>query len=57
MRRSLGGLIVGLGFAAVAAGVQAPLSTRGASLDRVVAVVNDGVVLESELDDGHARGA
>ncbi len=26
------------------------LSTRGASLDRIVALVNDGVVLESELD-------
>jgi peptidyl-prolyl cis-trans isomerase SurA len=50
MRRSLGGLIVGLGFAAVAAAAQAPLSTRGVPLDRIVAVVNDGVVLESELE-------
>lgn len=50
MRRSLGGLILGLGFAAVAAAAPAPLSTRGVPLDRVVAVVNDGVVLESELE-------
>jgi peptidyl-prolyl cis-trans isomerase SurA len=28
-----------------------PLSTHGRELERVVAVVNDGVVLESELDD------
>jgi peptidyl-prolyl cis-trans isomerase SurA len=49
MRSSLAGLVIGLGFAVTAGAVQAPLSTRGDSLDRIVAVVNDGVVLESEL--------
>ncbi len=49
MRISLAGLLIGLGLAVTAAAARAPLSTRGAALDRVVAVVNDGVVLESEL--------
>jgi hypothetical protein len=34
------------------------LATKGVTLDRVVAVVNDGVVLSSELDEqiaAHAR--
>src|SRR5208283_1255634 len=38
-----------LGQGAKAAGK--PLSTEGTQLERVVAVVNDGVVLESELDE------
>lgn len=50
MRISLAGLVIGLGFAVMAAAARAPLSTRGVPLDRVVAVVNDGVVLESELE-------
>ena len=43
----------GLGFAtaAVAADVAAPLSKTGMLLERVVAVVNDGIVLQSELDE------
>ncbi len=49
MRISVAGLLIGLGFAVTAAAARAPLSTRGVALDRVVAVVNDGVVLESEL--------
>ncbi|MCC7462181.1 MAG: peptidylprolyl isomerase [Gammaproteobacteria bacterium] len=48
MRISLLGLAIGLGLAVTAAAARAPLSTRGVPLDRVVAVVNDGVVLESE---------
>lgn len=32
-----------------------PLSTRGESLDRIAAIVNDGVVLTSELDAETAR--
>jgi peptidyl-prolyl cis-trans isomerase SurA len=43
-------LLVGLGFAVAAGAEQAALSTRGVSLDRIVAIVNDGVVLESELE-------
>jgi peptidyl-prolyl cis-trans isomerase SurA len=35
---------------AAAKGPAKPLSTRGVLLDRVAAVVNDGVVLQSELD-------
>src|SRR4051812_49787394 len=31
------------------------LSTRGTSIDRIVAVVNDGVVLNSELEEETAR--
>ena len=31
------------------------LSTRGESLDRIVAIVNDGVILNSELDTATAR--
>ena len=50
MRISLAGLVIGLGFAVMAAAARAPLSTRGVPLDRIVAVVNDGVVLESELE-------
>ena len=50
MRISLAGLVIGLGFAVTAVAARAPLSTRGVTLDRVVAVVNDGVVLESELE-------
>jgi peptidyl-prolyl cis-trans isomerase SurA len=50
MRISLAGLVIGLGFAVTAAAARAPLSTRGVPLDRIVAVVNDGVVLESELE-------
>ncbi|MFO1401490.1 MAG: peptidylprolyl isomerase [Steroidobacteraceae bacterium] len=50
MRISLAGLVIGLGLAVAAAQARAPLSTRGVPLDRVVAVVNDGVVLESELE-------
>ena len=42
-----------LGFAtsAVPAEVAAPLSKTGMLLERVVAVVNDGIVLQSELDE------
>lgn len=50
MLRVLVSLMVGLGSVAVAAAAQEPLSTRGELLDRAVAVVNDGVVLESELE-------
>ena len=42
---------VGFATAAVAADVAAPLSKTGMLLERVVAVVNDGIVLQSELDE------
>jgi peptidyl-prolyl cis-trans isomerase SurA len=43
--------LIFLGLAAVSlAGSAKELSTKGVLLDKVVAVVNDGVVLESELD-------
>ena len=46
-------LVSALGFAtsAVPAEVAAPLSKTGMLLERVVAVVNDGIVLQSELDE------
>jgi peptidyl-prolyl cis-trans isomerase SurA len=43
-------LVLALGTFAHAAEPSKPLSTHGIELERVVAVVNDGVVLESELD-------
>jgi peptidyl-prolyl cis-trans isomerase SurA len=43
-------LVLALGALAPAAEPPKPLSTHGIALERVVAVVNDGVVLESELD-------
>lgn len=42
-------------FAGVAQAEPRQLSTRGDSLDRIVAVVNDGVILNSELDTEIAR--
>ena len=42
---------VGFATAAAAADVAAPLSKTGMLLERVVAVVNDGIVLQSELDE------
>ena len=50
MRTRLVALLVGLLLLPAAQAAQVPLSTRGVPLDRVVAVVNDGVVLESELE-------
>ena len=50
MRTRLVALLVGLVLLPAAQAAQVPLSTRGVPLDRVVAVVNDGVVLESELE-------
>jgi peptidyl-prolyl cis-trans isomerase SurA len=54
MRRSVhvpSAWLIFLGLAAVSlAGSAKELSTKGVLLDKVVAVVNDGVVLESELD-------
>lgn len=46
-------LVSALGFttSAVPAEVAAPLSKTGMLLERVVAVVNDGIVLQSELDE------
>jgi peptidyl-prolyl cis-trans isomerase SurA len=56
MRRFFSALMPGLGLAVLAAGGSAAwaqtreLATQGELLDRVVAIVNDGVVLNSDLD-------
>ncbi len=47
----LGTLVFPLVFQGVALGQTRDLSTQGTLLDRIAAVVNDGVVLESEVDD------
>ncbi|MFT3907458.1 MAG: peptidylprolyl isomerase [Steroidobacteraceae bacterium] len=49
-RKLLAALLGGFLVASVALADKAPLSARGELLDRVVAIVNDGVVMESELD-------
>ncbi|HXN10144.1 MAG TPA: peptidylprolyl isomerase, partial [Steroidobacteraceae bacterium] len=46
----LAALVLALGTLAPAAEPAKPLSTDGIALERVVAVVNDGVVLQSDLD-------
>ena len=58
MRRILSPLITAIAcgcaallFQAEAGAQTRELATKGALLDRVAAVVNDGVVLNSELDD------
>ncbi|MGH8300318.1 MAG: peptidylprolyl isomerase [Steroidobacteraceae bacterium] len=43
-------LVVSLSFQGLALAQTRDLSTQGALLDRIAAVVNDGVVLESEVD-------
>ncbi|HTP39464.1 MAG TPA: peptidylprolyl isomerase [Steroidobacteraceae bacterium] len=43
-------LVLGAAPGLAAYAEQVPLSARGTRLDRVVAIVNDGVVLQSELD-------
>ena len=45
------GLLAALGFALQAAAQTREIQGQGQLLDRVAAVVNDGVVLESEVDD------
>jgi peptidyl-prolyl cis-trans isomerase SurA len=56
MRRFFSALMPGLGLAVLAGGGSAAwaqtreLATQGELLDRVVAIVNDGVVLNSDLD-------
>jgi peptidyl-prolyl cis-trans isomerase SurA len=50
---ALGGLVVGVAAVAVCGVVRAQtreLETKGVLLDRIAAIVNDGVVLNSELD-------
>jgi len=47
----LGVLVLPLVFQSIALAQTRELSTQGALLDRIAAVVNDGVVLESEVDD------
>ncbi|HWG00170.1 MAG TPA: peptidylprolyl isomerase SurA [Steroidobacteraceae bacterium] len=44
-------LLGALAFQGIAHGQTRDLSTQGQLLDRIAAVVNDGVVLESEVDD------
>jgi peptidyl-prolyl cis-trans isomerase SurA len=47
----LGALVFPLALHGLAMAQTRDLSTQGALLDRIAAVVNDGVVLESEVDD------
>lgn len=49
------GLLAALGVAAGTQAEQRVLSSRGESMDRIVAVVNEGVILRSELDLETAR--
>ncbi|MGH8220153.1 MAG: peptidylprolyl isomerase [Steroidobacteraceae bacterium] len=42
--------ILGIGLAAIAQAQTRDLATQGVLLDRIAAVVNDGVILESEVD-------
>lgn len=49
-RKLLGPVLAALVFCSAAQADQVALSARGNQLDRVVAIVNDGVVLQSELD-------
>ncbi|HVS75936.1 MAG TPA: peptidylprolyl isomerase [Steroidobacteraceae bacterium] len=51
MRRLLVLILGALAFQGVALAQTRDLSTQGTLLDRIAAVVNDGVVLESEVDD------
>ena len=51
MRRQLVLILGVLAFPGLALAQTRDLSTQGTLLDRVAAVVNDGVVLESEVDD------
>lgn len=50
MSRLLTALLLSLAFAGPAAGQTRDLSTSGVPLDRVIAIVNDGIVLQSQLD-------
>ena len=50
MRRLLVLILASLAFQGVALAQTRDLSTQGTLLDRIAAVVNDGVVLESEVD-------
>ncbi|MDE2050454.1 MAG: peptidylprolyl isomerase [Gammaproteobacteria bacterium] len=47
----MGALVSPLAFQGLALAQTRDLSTQGAPLDRIAAVVNNGVVLESEVDD------
>ncbi|HEY2037462.1 MAG TPA: peptidylprolyl isomerase [Steroidobacteraceae bacterium] len=47
----LGAFVLPFAFQGVARAQTRDLSTQGTLLDRIAAVVNDGVVLESEVDD------
>ena len=51
MRRLLLFILGALAFQGLALAQTRDLSTQGTLLDRIAAVVNDGVVLESEVDD------
>jgi len=51
MSRVLISLLAALTLSGPALAQTRDLSTSGASLDRVVAIVNDGVVLQSQVDD------
>jgi peptidyl-prolyl cis-trans isomerase SurA len=50
MARILTGLMCMLLLAGVASGQTRDMSSTGVALDRVIAIVNDGVVLQSQLD-------
>jgi peptidyl-prolyl cis-trans isomerase SurA len=50
MRRLLTALLLSLTLAGPAAAQTRELSTSGVPLDRVIAIVNDGIVLQSQLD-------
>jgi len=50
MRRLMALILASLAFQGVALAQTRDLSTQGTLLDRIAAVVNDGVVLESEVD-------
>jgi len=47
----LGAMVLPIAFQGLALAQTRDLSTQGTLLDRIAAVVNDGVVLESEVDD------
>jgi peptidyl-prolyl cis-trans isomerase SurA len=51
MSRVLASLLAALMLSGTAQAQTRELSTRGVPLDRVVAIVNDGIVLQSQLDD------
>ena len=51
MSRVLTALFLSLSLAGTAVAQTRELSTSGVPLDRVIAIVNDGIVLQSQLDN------